>query len=146
MNKKITIFLSLLCSGIFLAQDVHPTTSPVKEGDLKDTAIITVCYDYPDHKALFLNGKEDFVEKLKNTISLDGLKLLKDEDNFKSTLEFIVEKDGTISEIQVWGSNKKFNKAVKLAAKQIKGKWTPAKKDGNLVKNIMQIPIVMNSH
>lgn len=146
MNKQISIFLSLLCSAIFLAQDVRPASSPVKEVDLKDSEIMTVCHDYPDHDALFLNDKEDFVEKLKSQISSDALIMVKGEESFKSILNFVVERDGTISEIQVSGTNQKFNNAVKLAAKQIKGKWVPEKKNGNSVRSKMQIPVVMNFH
>ena len=146
MNKKISIFLSLLCFAIFLAQDVRPVSSPVKEVDLKDIEIITVCHDYPDHDALFLNGKEDFVEKLKSQISSDALIMVKGEESFKSILNFVVERDGTISEIQVSGTNQKFNNAVKIAAKQIKGKWVPAKKNGNSVRSKIQIPVLMNFH
>jgi len=131
----------LLSSGIVFGQDVSSSVS-LKENSLKDIAIITVCYDYPDHDASFLNGKEDFVEELKNRISFDGLKVVSGE-NLKSILNFIVERDGTISGIQVRGTNEKFNNAVKLAAKQIKGKWVPAKKNGDIVKSKMQIPIIM---
>lgn len=146
MNKQISIFLFLLCSAIFLAQDVRPFSSPVKEVDLKDIEIITVCHDYPDHDAMFLNDKKDFVEKLKGQISSDALIMVKGEESFKSILNFVVERDGTISEIQVSGTNQKFNNAVKVAAKRIKGKWVPEKKNGNSVRSKMQIPVVMNFH
>lgn len=144
INKTIT-FLTLLCAGIFFGQKTPPNAIP-EANQNRDTTKIIVCPDYPDHDASFLNGKKDFGEKLKSQISLNGLKVVKGDKNFKSILNFIVERDGTISEIQVNGTNEEFNNAVKLAAKRIKGKWVPAKKDGSLVNSKMQIPIVMNLH
>lgn len=145
MINKIITFLTLLCTGIIFGQKTLPNAFP-EANKFRDTPTIIVCPAYPDHDASFLNGKEDFVEKLKSQISLNGLKVVKGEKNFKSILNFIIERDGTISEIRVNGTNKKFNNVVELAAKQIKGKWIPAKKDGSFVNSKIQIPIVMNLH
>lgn len=89
---------------------------------------------------------EAFTKKIENVIILESVKLKKGEKIFKAILNFIVERDGTISGIQVSGTDEKFNNAVKLAAKQIKGKWVPAKRNGDIVKGKMQIPIVMKYH
>lgn len=57
-----------------------------------------------------------------------------------------VERDGSISVIQVRGANKGFNKAVILAEKQIKGNRVPAKQKCNVVRTIMKILIDINFH
>ena len=40
---------------------------------------------------------------------------------------FVVERDGTISNIKVSGANTDFNKEAEKNNKRIKGKWNPAK-------------------
>lgn len=47
MNKKIIVLSVLLITGIVFSQEEISFTSH-KEDSLKDIAITTVCYDYPD--------------------------------------------------------------------------------------------------
>lgn len=129
---------------MILGQEISslPTSIPK---EIENSLTATICHDFPDHEAYFPDGMEAFTKKIENVITLESVKLKKGEKIFKAILNFIVERDGTISGIQVSGTNEKFNNAVKLSAKQIKGKWVPAKRNGDIVKSKMQIP-VMNSH
>lgn len=68
------------------------------------------------------------------------------DDSFglmKTTVTFIVEKDGTISNIKANGSNKDFNAEAEKSIKKIKGKWTPAKLNGAYVRSYFKFPISM---
>ncbi|MCX8522577.1 energy transducer TonB [Chryseobacterium formosus] len=146
MKRHLTLFSAIILNGFVFGQISAPRTSPSKPKEIDNISTATICHDFPDHKAYFPNGKEGFTKKIENVITLESVKLKKGEKIFKAILNFIVERDGTISGIQVSGTNEKFNNAIKLATKQIKGKWVPAKENGNVLRSKMQIPIVINSH
>ncbi len=59
-------------------------------------------------------------------------------------LNFTVEKDGSLIEIQALGSNNSFNAALEEAVKHVQGKWIPAQQNGYLVRNKIQIPVSIN--
>ncbi len=61
----------------------------------------------------------------------------------KTTVTFIVEKDGTISAINADGNNSNFNREAESTIKNIKGKWNPAKLDGQNVRSYFKFPITM---
>lgn len=61
----------------------------------------------------------------------------------KTTVTFVVEKDGTISGIKASGPNAEFNKEAESTIKNIKGKWLPAKLDGKNVRSYFNFPISM---
>lgn len=132
-NRKIIVLLALLMAGISFAQNSQPATTH-KAKSIDDISLVTVCYDYPDHDAYFPHGNEGFSKKVEDAVMLHSIKLKKGEKTLKAILSFIVQKDGTITEIKVDGANKAFNNEVKKAVKQINGKWVPGKKNGNLVK------------
>lgn len=64
-------------------------------------------------------------------------------DLMKTTITFIVEKDGTISGVKANGPNSAFNKEAEATIKNIKGKWFPAKLGGNNVRSYFNFPISM---
>lgn len=64
-------------------------------------------------------------------------------DLMKTTVTFIVEKDGTISAIKAEGKNSKFNREAESTIKNIKGKWNPAKLNGQNVRSYFKFPISM---
>ena len=61
----------------------------------------------------------------------------------KAVVTFIVERDGTISNIKVSGANTDFNKEAEKTIKGIKGKWNPAKFQGENVRSYFRFPISM---
>lgn len=64
-------------------------------------------------------------------------------DLMKTVVTFIVEKDGTISNIKANGENSQFNKEAEKTIRSIKGKWTPAKLNGENVRSYFKFPISM---
>lgn len=64
-------------------------------------------------------------------------------DLIRTTLTFIVEKDGTISDVKANGSNADFNKEAIKTIKSIRGKWTPAKLNGENVRSYFSFPVSM---
>lgn len=61
----------------------------------------------------------------------------------KTTVTFIVEKDGSISNIKANGNDAQFNAEAERTVKKIKGKWSPAKLRGENVRSYFKFPISM---
>ncbi|WP_374450205.1 energy transducer TonB [Cloacibacterium normanense] len=61
----------------------------------------------------------------------------------KAVVTFVVERDGTISNIKVSGANTDFNKEAEKTIIGIKGKWNPAKFQGENVRSYFRFPISM---
>ena len=61
----------------------------------------------------------------------------------KAVVTFVVERDGTIFNIKVSGTNTDFNKEAEKTIKGIKGKWNPAKFQGENVRSYFRFPISM---
>lgn len=142
--KNLTLVIIMIFNGVIFGQIPIPPATPSMPKAIENIHVTTVCPDYPDHEAFFPNCIEAFIKKLENLVLLDPIKSKNGENTPKTILNFIVEKDGSITEIEVIGSDMTFNTAVKKAAKQIKGKWIPAKHNGNFVRSKLQIPITIN--
>ncbi|HEX7870611.1 MAG TPA: hypothetical protein VF455_10915 [Chryseobacterium sp.] len=141
--KKYLILSTIVFSGLIFGQEISslPTSIPK---EIENSLTATICHDFPDHEAYFPDGMEAFTKKIENLITLESVKLKKEEDTHQAILNFTVERDGNMTKIQVIGSNISFNIAVEKAMKRIKGKWIPAKYDGNFVRSIVKIPLTMN--
>ena len=59
----------------------------------------------------------------------------------KSSLEFIVEIDGTLSGISAKGENQSFNEEIERAVKSIQTKWIPAEVKGEKVRSKYYVPV-----
>lgn len=64
-------------------------------------------------------------------------------ETMKTTVTFIVEKDGTISSVTANGKDADFNKEAVDVVKKVKGRWTPAKLNGENVRSYFKFPISM---
>lgn len=60
-----------------------------------------------------------------------------------ATITFVVEKDGSISNIKINGANSDFNEEAERTVKSIKTKWTPAQLRGKAVRSSFRMPISM---
>ena len=58
-----------------------------------------------------------------------------------SVLTFIVEPDGTISDISAKGENQSFNEEIERAVKSIQTKWIPAEVKGEKVRSKYYVPV-----
>ena len=61
----------------------------------------------------------------------------------KSSLEFIVEIDGTLSGISAKGENSSFNKEIERVVKSIKTRWIFEEGEGKKMRTPMRMPIKM---
>ncbi len=109
----------------------QPATKPVDNSPAKNV----------DVEAKFSGGIDAFRNRVVqgfNTHDFEGQGEL-----LKTTVTFIVEKDGTISSVKANGVNSSFNAEAEKTIKKIKGKWTPAKLDGEYVRSYFTFPISM---
>ena len=93
-----------------------------------------------DVEAQFIGGENAFRQKVSN--NFDGSSF-DSEGLLKTTITFVVEKDGTISNLKADGNDLDFNNEALRTLKTIKGKWTPAKIKGEPVRSYFKFPISM---
>ena len=94
-----------------------------------------------DVQAVFNGGIDAFRNKVIN--NFDTSVMEGTGEVVRTTVVFIVEKDGTISEVKATGPNADFNRAAEKTIRSVKGKWTPAKIKGDNVRSYFKFPISM---
>lgn len=86
-----------------------------------------------------LNGFRSKVSENFDTSAMSG-----DSGTLKAEVTFVVEKDGSISQVKATGSNSDFNREAERTVKSIRAKWTPAKIAGQPVRSRFRLPLTMN--
>ena len=118
--------------------NIIPPTAP---GSFSPKAIDNSPQKHVDVEAQFSKGIEGFrtgmIQNFDAT-DFDGI-----ESVMRTTITFIVEKDGTISDINANGGTKEFNQQAIKTLRSIRGKWTPAKLNGQIVRSYFTFPISM---
>lgn len=114
--------------------DTHVDTTP----KVDPNAILPVV----DVEADFSGGINAFRNKVSENFDVSAVNSDSGEI-IKGTVTFIVEKDGSISNIKVNGANADFNKEAEKTIKKIKGQWIPAKFQGQKVRSYFRLPISM---
>lgn len=94
-----------------------------------------------DVEASFNGGINSFRNKVVNNFNTGDFE--GSGEIMRTTVSFIVEKDGTISNIKASGSNSQFNFEAEKTIRNIKGKWIPAKLNGENVRSYFKFPISM---
>jgi len=154
---KLPILVSVLFFGMAYGQKSSKPKPTKEEVVYKDT-------DKVDKEAVFskggdngfrellasntdlnkIDGYEDFPEETKKEIQ----KLISENKPTPSvmlstTLSFIIEPDGTMSNILAEGENQSFNKEKERTLKTITDKWFPAEIKGKKVRFYYNVPIKM---
>ena len=94
-----------------------------------------------DVEAAFIGGLDSFRNKIKE--NFDGTVMDGTEGVIRTMVTFIVERDGTITNIKADGPNRDFNAEAIRTIKSVKGKWNPAKLEGQNVRSYFRIPVSM---
>lgn len=94
-----------------------------------------------DVEASFSGGIDAFRNKVVGSFDVSSFEGT--DAVIKTTVTFIVEKDGTISNIKANGVDAIFNKEAEKTIKNIKGRWNPATVDGKPVRSYFRFPISM---
>ncbi|WP_260255079.1 energy transducer TonB [Elizabethkingia meningoseptica] len=125
-------------NGIAIGYDkVEKLENDSKVIDVNDTDI----YDTVDQQAIFGGGIDKFRNLFNSSFDNSSVK---DEGTLKTTVTFIVEKDGSISNVIASGPDYNFNREAERTIKSIKGKWVPAKINGYPVRSRFRFPVTIN--
>lgn len=150
---KLPILVSVLFFGVACAQE---TPKPLPE----ETANypVTIAPDFPDGG---INGFRQLVASKFNIDKVNPFQHLPIEYVKKiqqmilqnkptpdiqlmTTVKFIVEPDGSLSNISAKGENQSFNEEAELAVKAIQVKWIPGEVNGTKIKSLYSMPIKMS--
>ena len=157
--SKLFILGTVLFFGMACAQE-KPKSLPVKSTEDKN-----IVFNCVDKEAVFSKGGDNGFRELV-AIAIDTDKIDEYEDfpeeekkeiqklisenkptpsvMLSTTLTFIIEPDGTMSNILAEGENQSFNKEMKRVVKEdIKDKWYPAEVKGKKVRSYYKMPIRM---
>ena len=153
---KLFVLAAVLFFGVVCAQET-PKSLPVKSTEDKNIVL-----NYVDKEAVFpdggVNGFRSLLASKVNTNKINEYENLPKEEvkkikklisqkkpisktTISSVLTFIVELDGTISDISAKGENQSFNEEIERAVKSIQTKWIPAEVKGEKVISKYYVPI-----
>ena len=150
---KLSILASVLFFGMACAQE---TPKPLPEKTA--TYPVTIAPDFPDGG---INGFRQLVASKFNIDKVNPFQHLPIEYVKKiqqmilqnkstpdiqlmTTVKFIVEPDGSLSNISAKGENQSFNEEAELAVKAIQVKWIPGEVNGTKIKSLYSMPIKMS--
>lgn len=109
--------------------------------EVKPQVSATQVYTEVEQLAEFPGGINAFRSKVSNgfdSSAMDG-----DEGKLTTEVIFVVERDGSITDVKANGSNKSFNDEAIRTVKNIKNKWVPAKINGQSVRYRFRLPLTM---
>ena len=153
---KLFVLAAVLFFGVVCAQET-PKSLPVKSTEDKNIVL-----NYVDKEAVFpdggVNGFRNLLASKVNTNKINEYENLSKEEvkknkklisqkkpisktTISSVLTFIVELDGTISDISAKGENQSFNEEIERAVKSIQTKWIPAEVKGEKVRSKYYVPV-----
>lgn len=116
----------------------------LKNTEIKKSVVINgnEIYTTVDQRAEFPGGINAFRNKISSTLNQENFKNY--SGTLKCELSFVVNQDGSISDIKATGSNSQFNIECEKAVKLITNKWAPAKTNGEKVKSVYSIPVTVS--
>lgn len=149
---KLLLLMSLW-TGIVSAQEEYIAVAPHNKGEIVEKIITPAEFIEGG-----VNGFEKQVVNIFNINAVDEWEHLTYEQKMlivnkirkKEPVEdivlwtevvFVVELDGTLSQVKAEGPNNSYNREAERAIKSIQGKWKPAKRDGIPVRARYRIPI-----
>ena len=118
-----------------------PSTGKTATVEVKPQVSETQVYTEVEQLAEFPGGINSFRSKVGS--SFDTSVMEGDEGTVKSEITFVVERDGSITDVKASGSNKDFNAEAIRTVKSVKNKWSPAKINGQAVRYRYRLPLTM---
>lgn len=101
---------------------------------------VKACHTEIDEAPEFPNGIDALREKVASLFYSKGIEYCKNELN--TTVSFVVDENGSITDIKAEGENISFNKQAEIAMYLISEKFTkPALQKGNAVKYAFRMPL-----
>ena len=131
--KKILLILFAIYANF--------TSAQVQNGDKHSPSEKSEkIYEYVEKIAEFPGGMNSFRDEF-----MKNFKTRKVNGTGKVSCEimFVIERDGTLDDVKISGSNSSFNAEAERAIKKIKQKWSPAELKGVKVRYRYKMPITM---
>ncbi|KAF5276597.1 hypothetical protein FQR65_LT16304 [Abscondita terminalis] len=132
-----------LVDWVKFSLEANPEAQLAIKGDAKA--------QYPKFKALVTDlNKEEMAEVQVQEKGGKGGKSnfdngsVEGEGTLKTTVTFVVERDGSLTDIKASGANSDFNREAERTIRSIKGKWKPGKLNGEPVRSRFKFPVTMN--
>ena len=119
-----------------------PSSGKSTTVEVKPQVSDTQVYTEVEQLAEFPGGINSFRSKVNG--SFDTSVMESDAGTVKTEVIFVVERDGSISDVKANGPNKDFNAEAVRTVKSIKNKWAPAKINGQSVRYRFRMPLTMN--
>lgn len=148
ISKQLETTTGLVNQEGVKAPAYTPPPPPPSTGTKTSTAEVkpqvsdTQVYSEVEQTAEFPGGINAFRNKVSG--NFDGSAMNGDEGTVKAEVTFVVERDGTITDVKANGKNSDFNSEAVRTIKSIKNKWTPAKINGQSVRYRFRLPLTMN--
>jgi protein TonB len=137
MKKICLLFVAMFCTLVMFAQSdgVNTTSNDTVVGDYD-----YICVEYETWPE-FPGGEREMLKYIQENLIYPKL-ALKKQIQGRSICQFIVEKDGSISHIQVVRSsgNKSLDRAAIRVIKTMP-KWTPGRLQGKIVRTHYVLPV-----
>lgn len=117
------------------------TGTKVATVEVKPQVSTTEVYEEVEQQAEYPGGINSFRSQVAqnfDTSVMDG-----DEGTVQTEVTFVVERDGSITQVKANGKNSYFNKEAERTVKSIKKKWAPAKINGQAVRYRFRMPLTM---
>ncbi|MBM7418607.1 MULTISPECIES: energy transducer TonB [Chryseobacterium] len=124
-----------------------PPPPPPSTGTKSSTAEVkpqvseSQIYSEVEQTAEFPGGINAFRKKVSE--NFDSSAIEGADGVVKGEVTFVVERDGSITDIKVNGKNSDFNSEAVRTVKSIKNKWAPAKINGQTVRYRYRLPLAM---
>ena len=118
-----------------------PPSTGTRTGTAEVKPVTNEVYESVDQAAEFPGGTNSFRTKFQNNFDSGNLE---GEGTLKTEITFVVEKDGSITQVKATGSNADFNREAEATVKGIRTKWTPGKVNGQPVRSRFRFPVTMN--
>ena len=126
---------------VYKAPPPPPGPSKSTTVEVKPQVSETQIYTEVEQSAEFPGGINSFRSKVQN--SFDTGVMGGDEGKVTTEVTFVVERDGSITDVKTKGGNGDFNDEAARTIKSIKNKWTPAKINGKSVRYRFRLPLTM---
>jgi len=128
--KKILIMFLFLSSAVAFAQ-----ISAENVGEVAAQENVGKPAEFP-------GGINEFRNLLMKNFRSEKLKI--DKGIVKTTVVFVINEDGSVTDIKALGGDEMMNVESVRAVSKIKIKWTPAELNGEKVKYNFTMPFTMN--
>lgn len=141
MKIFFLILTTLICNEFFSQEKLPPLTQPgvIVDKEIESSPV----YEKVDEDAIFLNGG---ISGFRNEFAslFDSSKVKGKKGVYRTSVLFIIEKDGTMNNFKATGDNESLNQEAIRTFKKIKNKWSPAKNNNQPVRSVFRMPVSFN--